>query len=816
MKRSKRTISALLCLVMALSLVLTGCGEDDGGKQPTGSEFVYVPKYTRAQQSFNDGVYNATFADGYYYFISRVMPEGTVEQPDAAVPEIAVSESEVAGADGLLEEPVVDAVEPIFDWSLSEERLFKMDLEGNVTELSGYKVEKLPEGVDGYIGTNGIDVDDEGNVYVLVNKSLNQFDLPEGFDESTGDKWEYYVGSTSEYQLKKVSADGATVENVDLGAMGIKENEYLNRFVVSGEYIYVTLDQRVCVLDMNGALVYTYESENWVDTMLKLPDGSVAISVYEDTNKLYRLDPVAKKAEVYCEELPSGAWNLQTGSGEYAAFYTNGANLYGLKIADGVATEEKVLNWINCDIDSDQVRSFAVQEDGTIVGLIIDWSGEEAVVEMVTLTKTPAKDVEQKETLTLAIQYLDWETKGAVLKFNRNNPDYRIEILDYSEYNTEENYEAGLQKLTTEILSGNMPDIVYTSGLPIDQMAAKGLLEDLYPYMENDGEVTPNDLIPAVRAALEMDGKLYRTAQTFSIVTVMGNREIVGEDMGWTMDEFRTAYASMPAGCDIFSMGTTRANILEFMLMMNESQFVDWATGECHFDSQEFIDLLDFIKLFPENFNWDANTEYESDQSRIATGKQMLMETNLGDFYDFQYNMSAFGDKGVFVGFPTSEGVGNALMLGSGYAISSKCANKDAAWQFVRQFMTADGQERIGWGFPTNQKAFDARLKEAMTPNYRTDENGNYVLDENGNKIEESKGGWSDGVNSYEFYAMTQEQADQLMDLVESCTRVVSESTSVYDIVNEEAQAYFNGQKSAEDTAKMVQSRVSIYVKEQS
>lgn len=816
MKRSKRTISALLCLVMALSLILTGCGEDEGGKQPTGAEFVYVPKYTRANRTFADGVSNVTFADGYYYFTSRVMPEGTEEQPPVAEPRTEIATTMAGTGETMTVEPVIGGVQPVFNWALAEEHLFKMDLDGNVTELSAYKSEKLPEGVDGHVGTNGMDVDKDGNVYLLTYKNLNQFDFPEGFDETTGDKWEYYTGSTSEYQLKKVSADGTSMENVDLSGMQITENDYLSGFAVSGDYIYIQLDTKVCVLDMNGALVYTYESENWVDSLVKLPDDSVVVSVYEDKNKLYKLDPVAKKADLYCEEMPSAAWNLQPGSGEYAMFYTNGANLYGLKIADGVATEEKVLNWINCDIDSDQVRSFAVQDDGTIVGLIIDWSGEESAMEMVTLTKTPAKDVEQKETLTLAMQYLDWETKGAVLKFNRNNPDYRIEILDYSEYNTEEDYSAGIKKLTAEILSGNIPDIVYTSGLPIDQMAAKGLLEDLYPYMEKDGDIQPDDLVPAVRAALEMDGKLYRTAQTFSIISVMGNREIVGDDMGWTMDEFKTAYASMPAGCDIFSMGMTRSNMLEFMLMMNESQFVDWGTGECHFESQEFIDLLDFLKLFPENFNWDANTEYESEQSRIATGKQMLMMTNLGDYYDFQYNMSAFGDKGVFVGFPTSEGVGNALVLGSGFAVSSKCANKDAAWQFVRQFLTADGQESLGWGFPTNQKAFDARLKEAMTPTYRTDENGNYVLDENGNKIEESKGGWSDGVNSYEFYAMTQEQADQLMDVVNSCTRVASESSSVYDIVNEEAQAYFNGQKSAEDTAKMVQSRVSIYVKEQS
>ena len=62
---------------------------------------------------------------------------------------------------------------------------------------------------------------------------------------------------------------------------------------------------------------------------------------------------------------------------------------------------------------------------------------------------------------------------------------------------------------------------------------------------------------------------------------------------------------------------------------------------------------------------------------------------------------------------------------------------------------------------------------------------------------------------------MTQEQADQLLALIDSCTKVMNYSTSLFDIVNEEVQGYFNDQKSAEETAKMVQSRVSLYVKEQ-
>ena len=103
-----------------------------------------------------------------------------------------------------------------------------------------------------------------------------------------------------------------------------------------------------------------------------------------------------------------------------------------------------------------------------------------------------------------------------------------------------------------------------------------------------------------------------------------------------------------------------------------------------------------------------------------------------------------------------------------------------------------------------------------MTPEYMTDGEGNYILDENGNKIEESQGGfgWGDGM-TVEIYAMTQEQADKLLELIENTTKVQDYNSAIYDIVAEQSAAFFAGQKSAEEVAKLVQSKANIFVNEQ-
>ncbi len=56
----------------------------------------------------------------------------------------------------------------------------------------------------------------------------------------------------------------------------------------------------------------------------------------------------------------------------------------------------------------------------------------------------------------MACMYLDSTLRGAIINFNKTSDSYRVEVTDYSEYNTGEDYTAGLTKLTTEITSGNI------------------------------------------------------------------------------------------------------------------------------------------------------------------------------------------------------------------------------------------------------------------------------------------------------------------------------------------------------------------------
>ena len=277
----------------------------------------------------------------------------------------------------------------------------------------------------------------------------------------------------------------------------------------------------------------------------------------------------------------------------------------------------------------------------------------------------------------------------------------------------------------------------------------------------------------------------------------------------------------MPEGCTAFDQYVTKSDILNTCLALDMDNFVDWSSGKCSFDSQQFIDLLNFANSFPSSFDWENYEWSDSDNvsNRLAQGRQMLVQTSAYSIEDIFYNnyTQFLGGKITYIGYPTSSGTGNMLSQdGSGYAMSSKCEHKDAVWQLLRQFFTKEYNENL-YSLSSRVDVFDEKAKGATTVEYQKDDKGNYMLDENGEKIPVVRYTmWNEqtGENE-EIYALEPEQVQQIRDLITSTTKVADYNNSIIEIVSEQAQAFFEGQKTAEDVARLIQSKANIYVNEQ-
>ena len=587
------------------------------------------------------------------------------------------------------------------------------------------------------------------------------------------------------------------------------------------------------VLDSEGKTVCAFSDENGGSLVQYSADkiGAITYSTASDgtsKNVFKVLDPATK---TWGEELPlpNNAWNIYPGSGDYDLYYDYNGNLYGWKAETDES--EKVVDWLACDVDSNNLNTYTVLPDGRVFAVGADYnrSTYEQTCELILLTPVDASTVTEKTELTLACMNLDWNLRGQIVKFNRASDKYRIVVKDYSEYSNM-TYESagsngtmvtqsgdGLTKLNTEIMSGNVPDMILTDGLPVRQYAAKGLLEDLYPYI--DADMGRDALITPVLDADSEDGKLYELPLSFSIVTATGLESVVGGYTSWTLADLEDALSKLNPDATIFNVDATRANVLSYCLYMNADTFVDWETGTASFDSPEFIDYLNFAAQFPTEFDYNTFdwNDYEQDAVRMRNGDQLL--SMYGTIYGFDgvsQNFAELGGDLCYIGFPSTSGHdGSSFSVSAPIAITTKCRDKEAAWSFIASALT-DEYQGSQYAFPITKTAFDAMAEKAMEKNYEYDENGDILLDENGEPVEASKGGFSYGDGPMiEVYAMTQEQYDTVNGLIENTNRIMRYDQSLMEIINDEAGAFFAGEKTAEETAQLIQNRVQLYMAEQ-
>jgi len=813
MSNTKRGISLILSLLMIVSMItlFSGCGNksDNSGT----SEYVYVPTFTKISGDNVDSLGSCLLVNNELYYYATIYngESGPILYTDAAKSYVDTSTAE--NTDSEDPEAPVD-----YDYS-TRTVIGKISMDGKATELFEVPTDEIPENCEGggcYI--NGFGVNSKGDVAYLLNTYSYYYDLPDDFNGSEYDKWNYEV-YTNSYRVVFCDSQGNIKAEANIGEY-VSEDSYVSGFVLGEDgKCYLVSDQTIIVLDESLNKLYEVTGDDWFYESLRLNDGSLGVTSYTDDGyKLFKINNDTKQLEEVCK-MPSDYNSIYVSSGEYSMLYTTGVYLYGVKSDSG--EKEKILNWISCDIDSSYISSVCALEDGKILAVTSDWTGDEVDNELVVLTKTKASDVAQKKVLTYATQSLNYDLKSAIIKFNKTNNDYRIEVKDYSEFNTDEDYTAGLQKLKTEILSGQIPDIIDMSGLNVEQFVSKGLLEDLLPYVNSDKDLGEGSLVDSFLEAASIDGKLYYACQSYTIYTAAGSSNIFGYKAGVTIGELLELYKNAPEGTTVFDEWTTRSDILYSCLYQDMNYYVDWVNRTCNFDNEQFAQLLEFAKLFPEEYDWEnySYDENSSQESRVASGKQMLSSVYLYLFDDYQYYKAAYGNNVTFVGMPTAEGIGNSFQPECKLAMSSKCADKQAAWEFLRTIYTKDYQLNNAWGFYTNKAAFEKSLKDAMTPNYETDEHGNYVLDDDGNKIEISHGGYGDEFgNVVNYYALTQEEANAVRSIIDNANKILDyeSSSSITDIVLEEADAYFNGSKSAADVAKSVQNRVGLYINEQS
>ena len=759
-KGLKRIMTAALVGTMAFSLAACGKQAVNGGdneqqRERQMPEWVYVPEYK--ELAGNGDYWSMKQVGDYLYYQSNSWDEETGESSSSLIKHSLLDDSE----------------------------------------------ETLPLSLNGG-SLNSFEIGEDGSIYAMVYFWSN--------DEATGEYKSWQA-------LAKYDAAGNEIYNIDLAEMQEKEGiDWFGALTVDGQgRVYITCDTKVALFDeagkYSGLATVGSDMNSWINGVGRGADGKVYACCYANNGnsggyKLYEIDFDKKGIGASYDNFPGGNGNSLV-PGEDNSFLTHdGTTVYRYDMA--TQTSEPLFAWLDSDINGQYVNNMGVTSDGKILAIINDWNTNEYSVAV--LAKTPGSQVAQKETIIVGTMGASQELQSAAVAFNKSNDKYRITIREYVDNTnwTETTWSDAITNMNNDITSGNCPDIIDLSNLNAEQLAAKGVFENLTSYLENSTVLKREDYIESILAGYTFGDVLVGIPKTFSIQTVAGDSDEIGTEMGWSLEEM-IAYADAHPDANLFDYNS-KSNIMYYCMMYNEGAFVDWSKGKCNFDSPEFISLLEFVNRFPEEVEYDDEV---STPTKIQNGEVLLDTVYVSQFDDIQEYNAIFGGKANFIGYPTMDGSGGCAMYANNrYAITAKSPVKDGAWAFIESYLSAADTDRWSWGFPTNKNQLDAKIEEATKVETYT------WTDENGVEHEEVATGGSsisyqDGW-TYEYHTTTKEEVDQVLALFDVAKPAASQNSEIMTIISEEAEAFFKGQKSAAEVAAIIQSRAQIYVDENS
>ncbi len=615
--------------------------------------------------------------------------------------------------------------------------------------------------------------------------------------------------------LLKYDPEGKELLKVDL-AKDLPEGEYFSLYSMLYD------DEQGLILSTNQGIKKLNEADGSFTMILDTKDSSseyyqVSISLYRGFDgtiyaslwgnngmELRTFDPVSGKFGESSQQFN----NFE----DYAFFEGNGYDIYVSK-SDGFYGYEsngdkiiKLMDYTDSDIAVNYSLSTVVAlSDSEFIANIPD---EEYNYSLYRLTKIPADQVKDKTIITLGGNSIDYSVRQMVYKFNHESDGYKIKLVDYSTLATDEDWNAGANQFNLDIISGNVPDImVFSMDEPVDSYINKGLFLDIMPFLKEDPELKDTTYVTNVFDAFKTGDKLYQLVPSFYVNTVVTKASLVkGQDM-ISLGECRDMIEGKGINYgDSFGM-TDRETIMYYGLMTSGNRFIDWENKKCNFDSKEFIELLEFANKYPAEITEDMWSDY--DEGSYRNGKSLFSFAYLSGFRPYnRYKDGLFGEDVAMIGFPNEMGINCSIITPNlRLAISSQSKYSDQCWKILRQFLTKEYQNEINYEFPITREAFEKLAKESMEREY--------WLDDDGKKHYEDDYYWI-GDTQVIIPPCDQKDIDTVRSFVESLSLVYSPNKNVTNIVNEEASAFFSGQKSAKEVADIIQSRLSIYVNENS
>lgn len=612
----------------------------------------------------------------------------------------------------------------------------------------------------------------------IKNKIEVELDDPETKVEETiygicsDSEGTFYVLTGEAPALARDEKTGEATYNTEFaGNYAIIEYDKNGKFVEKKKFTYLSPENStmrgVVVTDKTEFIVYTSTGYAYLDNEAHIinsySDPDIQIFGVQNCNK-------GVIASIWNNgNSHHGACSLIISSDGSNKFMDFGASLSRCQSSDGELLLNDGVSFLNWNFDSNENVELINWNYGNKAGTSCTgvyqlrdnaFAYTMANCEYVTLLSHMEKSPGERSVVNVAI--IDTDTaREKLIELNNSDCEYFYKIKEYT-------YEQ-LPRLTAEILAGDGPDLLLSNG---NFDTSTDAFLDLYPFIDADPELERNSFIPNFLTAIENDGELHEIWTAFCINTLAARKSDIGDKKVLSIEDYNAVMQQNPDYVALFEPFITADWILSWISSVSSSEYIDEENKTCSFDEPSFYQLLSWCKeVAPEFKEGSSENDYDLSQTALAfesisaASNLPVIEQNLGPF--------------SFVGFPSGDGKGNyfSAPYGCVAAIPATSNNKEGAWKYIRTQLLPKQQidSYLADGFPVSYDAFIRAIKPETSE-----------LD-----------------------------CELLLRLVNDTYKAIQNGDKqLENIIVDSSKAYLAGDKSLDETVKIIQSKSSVYIAE--
>ena len=330
-------------------------------------------------------------------------------------------------------------------------------------------------------------------------------------------------------------------------------------------------------------------------------------------------------------------------------------------------------------------------------------------------------------------------------------------------------------------MAGNVPDLLDCSDLSGAQYAGYAKNGILLPL---DG-MPEEGVLSGVQQPCEVEGKRYSIVGAFTLDPLFGPASKLGASLQTSVEDvLRGAVPDVRfvwGGRDLLGVYCRHA----------AERFLDYDTGTASFESEEFLDLLTACaRIQPSELGPDSIMQQPMRSVSVYRQMQNSWYEQIGDAFRV---LSLSADGGV-----TYQPV---LQLG----VCADSSMQEAAVQALRAMLAESFQKTITDTFPVSTAVLQAQLQQEIDAQKTYQQTA--IREEGRVDVGEA------GTQTFLF---DEAVAADLMYVLEHVDCRACSNQEILTIILDEADAFFQGRKTAQEAARIMDSRAALFIAENS